>query len=315
MLTRKILIKLVDSIFLMRPLLLLPVWAPFLIGYYKSGIESSRSFIAFIAVTLLGGSVYIINQIYDIDSDRANKKLPILTSGYLSIKWAFAEYIVLSAIAILLFFIVSLWTGILAILGVFLGILYSVPRYSLKDDWFWALILNAFGHGSLIYILGSLTGGHLSFKAILHSLPYFIAYGAVYVLTTIPDIEGDILIGKKTIACVFGVKKAKLIALVLIIIASILGYFIVEQAVYMAGIFALPFLIASYKNPTLLKYGIWISVLMVSIAASVYFPLFFILIIAIIIISTLYYNKRASLAYPFSTKKLKQLFSFSSFFK
>lgn len=302
-----LLIKLIDSIFLLRPLLLLPVWAPFLIGYYKSGNESRYSFLAFLAVSFLGGSVYIINQIYDIETDRVNRKLPILTQGYLSIKWALREYFVLSVLSVLLFFRISTVAGILSLLGVAMGILYSHPRFSLKDRCVWAIILNGVGHGGLIYLLGWSTGRLPNLSAFIRSIPYMISYAAVYIFTTIPDLKGDSEIGKKTIAYVLGVKKSKMLAVALIIIASVLGAIFVEQAVYMAGIFSLPLFLLSLKNDKYIRHGIQVAVIIFSIAASVYFPLFFLLVVFVIFSSIFYYNRRAGLEYPISIDKLKDV--------
>ncbi|MCK4255704.1 hypothetical protein KAX35_02355, partial [candidate division WOR-3 bacterium] len=76
---------LLDFIFLLRPILLIPVWIIFLLGYYRAGgtmLGDSRYLMpGFIVFTLLMGAIYIINQIADIETDRINNKLFILPKG------------------------------------------------------------------------------------------------------------------------------------------------------------------------------------------------------------------------------------------
>jgi len=291
--------KLLDSVFLMRPLLLLPVWSPFLLGYYRSEARSKYSFIAFLGVTCLGGTIYILNQIYDIETDRLNQKLFILPRGLLSTRWAWSEYIILTILTLLFFLRVGVVSAILAFLGIIMGILYSHPRYSLKDRGWWALMLNGVGHGGLIYLLGWTTGKMINGQAILHSLPYIIAFSAVYLLTTIPDIFGDKMSNKNTLAVQLGEKKSKLIAIGLIVVASFLSIFFLEQSIYMSGLFSFPFLILSFKKPDYLQLAIKVAVFVMAIVTSVFFPLFFFLVVLVIIGSRLYYRKRFGLNYPF----------------
>ena len=82
---------------------------------------------------------------------------------------------------------------------------YSVPPLRLKDRPFWGFFVNAFGFGFLIPItVIPNMGAHClaQFNWIL-PLYFFLSIGAIYCVTTLPDIEGDRTTGKKTIAVVF----------------------------------------------------------------------------------------------------------------
>lgn len=82
--------------------------------------------------TLLSGGIFIVNQIYDIESDRVNKKLFLLPEGHVSITEAWVLYYVTTAGALIGAFILSWQLGILFVLGALIGLQYSLPRFNLK---------------------------------------------------------------------------------------------------------------------------------------------------------------------------------------
>ena len=238
-----IIAKVFDHIFFLRPLLLLPIWAPLFLGYTAAG----GSGLEFIVVKLLalgfflGGGIYGLNQIYDIEGDRINKKnLPLslnLVSKHAA--WAITIFCDIAAIA------AGIWTGffpaIFTTIGVVLGVLYSHPKFRFKDHPWLALVLNAIGHGALVYVIGWSAINVLKWEILYRMLPYAVAYAGVYVATTIPDLAGDRLVGKNTLAVAKGEKKASIIALALIGIASIGSIFLKEPAIFLTGLFSAPF--------------------------------------------------------------------------
>jgi 1,4-dihydroxy-2-naphthoate octaprenyltransferase len=96
----------------------------------------------------------------------------------------------MNLVSIIPAFFISLTLGVLFTLGFVLGYIYSSPPLVLKNRPFGGLFSNALGHGSLVFLIGWCANTNLSAKALLYSVPYLLAVGAIYLNITIPDIEG-----------------------------------------------------------------------------------------------------------------------------
>ena len=81
-----------------------------------------------VGLTLVMGSVFIINQTQDIETDRVNSKLFLLANDIISLKAAYVEAIILAMTGLTLGFYVSpmIGFGILTIL-ILSGWLYNYP--------------------------------------------------------------------------------------------------------------------------------------------------------------------------------------------
>jgi hypothetical protein len=87
---------LLDGFFLMRPVVLIPVWGFALFGYcqgYHGSIAElplvwraidTASIVWIMIFSLSVGCVYVLNQIADIDVDNKNCGLPLLANGIVS---------------------------------------------------------------------------------------------------------------------------------------------------------------------------------------------------------------------------------------
>ena len=97
-------LQVIDCFFLLRIALLAPVWTILLVGWI-TGSAGLRPFLwfshtgktnpgQFYVWAALGGfslivaSIYVVNQIVDIESDRINHKLFLLPHNYISIRTA-----------------------------------------------------------------------------------------------------------------------------------------------------------------------------------------------------------------------------------
>jgi 4-hydroxybenzoate polyprenyltransferase len=206
--------KIFDHIFLLRPTLWVPVWTFFLLGVYQGRIVSMerihtpRIALAFILYTLLMGATYILNQIVDIESDRANKKLYLLPEGHIRVSHAWVELVGLFALSWVLAISFSAQFKILLLVSMILGILYSACPFGFKGRPILDLLSNALGYGVLAFSLGWVTVAPFSGATLLHSLPYFFAVGAVFINTTIPDIKGDKSAGEITTGVFLGEIKS-----------------------------------------------------------------------------------------------------------
>jgi 4-hydroxybenzoate polyprenyltransferase len=197
-----------DYFMLLRPTLFLPLWIFFLLGaHYGEGEISLGAVSVFILYTMLMGGVYIFNQIVDRESDRKNKKLFLISDGLIPLKNAYIEMSVLFIIAVFGSFLLGLNIFSAFMISLFFGITYSLPPVETKGKPFLDIIWNATGYGVLAFIVGWLSVAEASIAMFLIAIPYFFAVAAVFVNTTIPDIEGDRGEGKVTTGVFLGKKK------------------------------------------------------------------------------------------------------------
>lgn len=293
----------------MRPTLFVPVWTFFLLGFYKgnllqegySNYQITKPFVlAFILYTLLMGGVYILNQITDIKSDKINKKLYLLPGGYISVKYAYLEMIILFVIAFVLAIPFSRQFKIILLASLALGILYSSQPFKFKARPFIDLLSNSFGYGILAFSLGWVTGNPLSKKTFLFALPYFFAVGAVFINTTIPDIEGDRKANQVTTSIFIGEKKAYLLSTSLLFISLGFSIYLKDWLCGIACLGAMPFFILALlkndlKNCFLsIRIGAPILVILVGIKFLWFIPLLVVLFFGL----KAYYKKRFNIMYP-----------------
>ena len=280
-----------------------PVWTILLLGHHCSslfsGYHNSVGLVFFLISVSIGG-VYILNQIHDIDSDRINKKLFFLADGHISLKNAWLETVLLISAGIIGASIMSFQLGILFILGFLFGYVYSAPPFSLKNRHIWGLLSNALGHGSLTFIIGWSINSTLTLKALLFSVPYLLAVGAVYLNTTLPDIEGDRKAKKITLAVKLGPPRATGLSVIFILSSLFLAWILKDLAFVIAGTLSFPFFFyaALTKRMKQIILSSKMAVLFLTIAAVVFYPWYLILLIAGFLFTRAYYRSRFNMAYP-----------------
>ena len=189
-----------------------------------------------------------------------------------------------------------------------MGILYNKKPYNWKRKpilgWFANSIV-----GGLFFIMGwyivmtSQTIGEIKYfdLSMIESLfPYFLCFSSVSLLTTLPDMKGDVETGDKTFPIVFGKKLTIILSLVLIASAFIFGLIHDDPIASTASIVSLPFFIITairrLEKDVLraIRYPIFI---LNFFALAVYPWLFFPLVITFYI-SKYYYWHRFELYYP-----------------
>ncbi len=152
---------------------------------------SSKFWYGFLATTFISAYIYVLNQIYDRESDRLNRKLFLIADGYISV----GEAYVFALLLMLLSFVFGALVGkvflILLALGAVVGTLYSLPPFRFKGRPFLDMLSNALGYAILNVAAGYVSGGGGIYEGIRATLPYFFAVSALYLNTTVPDIPGD----------------------------------------------------------------------------------------------------------------------------
>lgn len=296
-------LKYLDYIFLIRPVLMPPVWTIVLLAHWRSAQfagESNLPGLAILLVTFLVGGVYVLNQIFDTESDQLNQKLFFLAKGIISLRSAYCELAILNLIAIAPAFLISIQLGFLFVLGAIFGLIYSAPPLALKNKPIGGFILNALAHGNLAFLIGWSMNSSLSTEALLFSLPYMFAVAAIYLNTTVPDADGDRKAGKTTFSVRWGREAAVVLASILVAAAVILSVMVKDTPFLIASALCFPFFVFSafVRKERAIIITTKVSILFLSIAAGIFYPWYFAVLIAGFAGTRLYYRSRFNLDYP-----------------
>lgn len=311
------LLKPLDYIFVLRPTLFLPVWTVFLAGFFvqqKFGVaatigtayneastsQSKNLLLVGLFLTLLMGAVFILNQIKDRNTDQKNQKLFLIAHNHLTPKAALIEALVLIAAAVVFAFNFSTNMGclFLIILGT-TGILYSFKPFSWKDRPFLGLLTNITG-AFLIFGGGWIIDGALTQRLLLHALPYACAVAAVYLFTTLPDVEGDASSEKVTFGVKYGFKATIYFGLFFEIIALISSLKLNDEIIFYPAFFSLPFFIwaaVTLRIREVLR-AIKYSILLLSLTVCIKLPLYLLILAGVFFSSKIYYKLRFGMDYP-----------------
>ncbi|MDR0304874.1 MAG: UbiA family prenyltransferase [Chitinispirillales bacterium] len=325
MAVKKITIFILDLIFLIRPTLLVPVWTILFLGCItaqeRSFFDISLNFFSpfskmFLSFTAVVGWIYIVNQIADRESDKINNKLFILSHNHIPVRFAWIE-----AIVLLVFSLLSAWFWLdfvcflIILFAAILGFLYNCPPLKLKDTAWNGFFANWFGHGVLTYYAGWYIG-QISFAdgvdfsqipgfpaiGFLYALSAGFANGAVYLTSTISDMEGDKRVNKRTFAVAYGVKNTAFLA-TLCVVVSFLTAFLIPYSFWIMAIPAglcIPLFFSLYKSQKIdLAFKTFrYPVVILSIMTALFVPVYAVLVFAVVILSRIYYKKRFNLEYP-----------------
>lgn len=295
-----------DRLFLMRPTLLVPTWTFLLLGNYHSFpqapkfIPDSKVILAFLSYTMLLAGIYILNQIYDRESDRLNRKLFLIPEGHVRVRSAVLQMILLIGLSLILSgFFSRVFIGFIAI-SVILGILYSTPPFKLKGRPLFDMMANSVGYGLLNFGIGWLATRNFSIRALELSLPYMFAVAAVYVNTTIMDISGDRKTGDITTGVWLGARRAGYLSMALLAIALLISILVKNYVCLLASCITLPLFILAAKRTdlksTVISLRLGAPVLVV--ITSCLYPLFAGILIAGFFLTRWYYQDRFGVVYP-----------------
>jgi 4-hydroxybenzoate polyprenyltransferase len=322
---KKYLTKILDCFFLLRIPLLAPVWTILILGWVTGNRECRPGgsfadaagaggsggvlWLALVGFSLLVASIYVVNQIVDIESDRINHKLFLLPQGIISIPLATALAIICCAAGLGISFAFPVSIRIVFGLSLVLGVLYNLPPVTLKNHALGGVIANSLGHGMLTYLVGWYAA-HWCFGAgpvdhvrgILSALSPGFANAAVFLATTIPDAAGDHATGKRTFCVAYGEKTTAISAALLCLLAlgsALLMEFnrwimIVPSALSLVlfGMFAF------HTNRELAFKSFKWPVFLLTASVAVMVPVYGVLILITFFGSRLYYRRRFGIEYP-----------------
>jgi geranylgeranylglycerol-phosphate geranylgeranyltransferase len=169
-------------------------------GSVKAGIYILTAFSA--AVTAAAGNV--INDIYDIDTDKINRPGRPLASGRVSVQAATILYINLVFISLITAFYINIYAVIVVSAVNVILRLYStnLKRVPLAGNMAVAIITG------LVFIYGGIAAGNLK-NAFVPAIFAFLINFIREILKDIEDIKGDAASGMRTFPVVAGIKQAK----------------------------------------------------------------------------------------------------------
>jgi 4-hydroxybenzoate polyprenyltransferase len=298
-----------DYLFILRPLILIPCWDFLLIGGFlarQRGGFSQEIILGLIIYTALMGGVYILNQIMDIETDRINKKLFLLSAGYVPVWAAYLEMVLLWAAALIL----SLRFGpvffVFIALSLVMGIVYSLRPIKLKGRPILDTLANGVGYGVINFAVGWLLCRDFTWIMFLRFLPYFLGISAVFINTTIVDLEGDERSGELTTAVLLGPGLAYLVSSLLMTGAAIAAALLKDLVCLTPVLGSLPFFIycaIHYKTKnrvdrrsTIISFRL--PGMIFTLVTIVLYPPYLPFLIIILLGMRIYYKKRFGLSYP-----------------
>lgn len=307
-----LLLRLLDFVFLTRPILFFPGWATLLAGYMTArGLTGDAAYFRPIwwdgplaagmgAFALVMGATFVLNQLCDIDSDRRNNKLFLLGEGMISERQGYAETVLLLAAGLTIGWALNMpFLAALVVFAVLTGWAYNYPPLTLKSRPLGGLIANM-GMGWLAFVLGWLAGEGPSPALLWASLPYLAFNTALYLLTTMPDVEGDRSTGKITFPIRFGDRLTLWLHAALGGAALAGGIWQGDGLIMMVSAATFPLMVRAALQGrraavlVAVKYGIFF----LSLGVAIKFPGFFGIMVAAFLLTRYYYRRRFNFDYP-----------------
>jgi len=127
-----------------------------------------------------------------------------------------------------------------------------------------------------------------------------LAFGAVALLTTIPDMTGDAQTGKRTFALSFGVGRTTAAAAALCAAAASAAHSSADPLIFWPALLSTPiFIFAAFKPVN--KYivlSIKFAIFSLSAAVGLVFPWYLVLMTVYYFFARWYYKRRFNLNYP-----------------
>jgi 4-hydroxybenzoate polyprenyltransferase len=307
-------LKGLDYFFVLRPMLFFPGWSTMLAGYFSVLTFQSLRFgvlpgkelwvvipALFLSFAALMGSTFILNQLRDVDSDRENHKLFLISDGFISPGAAVTEAVILAVLAFITGFLISLQILILyLIFFVLTGLCYNFYPCRMKDSPWKSLIANAL-MGWLAFAIGWAASHPWDWQVVLiDALPYLLINTALYLFTTLPDVEGDRVSNKNTFAVTAGVGPVITAAFVLFSIgalATIINSDLLAGFIYLAS---MPFFLAAVTRravPEAVR-ATKFTILFFAVAVCSQMAVYFLLMLGGFFATRFYFRHRFNFDYP-----------------
>jgi chlorophyll synthase len=200
-----------------------------------------------------------INDYYDRDLDAINDPDRPIPAGLISLNEARFNWGFLAAatIGIALIFGKPLIV-VLALIGLFLSVIYSMPPIKLKKNYWLGPPAVGLGYISVSWMIGHLIFAPLTWESVIVAvLNGGIAAGLLF-LNDIKSVEGDRELGLKSLPVALGMQRALLVAYatmngfqaLLMLLAFVWGQFWVGIFILFALVAPIPNQVMLYRSPS-----------------------------------------------------------------
>lgn len=312
---KKVLLRLGDFLFVMRPLILIPAWSFYLLGAAAGNRQSPHAdtpaslYYGFACLTAILVTAYLLNQIFDLESDRRNRKGHFLTLGIFKVRTVLLMTVAAFLVASHLFRSVDAAQRAPLVLALALSLAYSLPPLRLVARPILDLLANALGYGGIAYVTGYVAYDASIAGAAVLALPYVFLVGATFLHTTILDIDGDRNTDKTTTSVLIGVRASAVLACVLAgagLLLAVLSAYRTYAETSPPLILAVGFVVFCYAAFRISRTtvtsassnAVQAATAVVTIVAAVAWPTYLALLVPIIVAARFYYRARFGLSYP-----------------
>jgi 4-hydroxybenzoate polyprenyltransferase len=309
-------------VFVLRPLILVPAWSFYALGAHSAPDVVLATVLAdtgFWCLSAVLACAYVLNQIFDRESDALNDKGHYLTRGLFGMRTMVAIALACFVAASLLYQRVAPAQQVPLILAFLLATTYSLPPLRFCARPYFDLAANALGYGGLAFVIGATGHGEQFADAWRNGIPWVFLVGATFLHTTILDVDGDAASGKRTTTVAVGVRVSAWIAVLLatgavgdaafsfvergtrafpvvVTLGGFLGFvtaaLLVERALRLGPVARR----AARARASSLAVQ-WVTAI-VALTAVLRDPLMLLLLLPIVVAARAYYRARFGLAYP-----------------
>ena len=195
----------------------------FLLGCILFDLPQIERFIVImVAFLLVTSAIFILNQYFDYENDRANnlkKDLPI-ASGEVAPRTALTLFFVFTSVSLTSAFLTDISVFLLLLAFMLLGIGYSMPPVCFKNRAGLDVIVCGVGAGILPFLIGVQTVPLLTLEfefpwivrryqdVLFAALPIFLIQCAGQIYQVVGDYNADALAKINTFAVKYGIKTA-----------------------------------------------------------------------------------------------------------
>tara|TARA_Y100000994_G_scaffold245349_1_gene246808 strand:- start:150 stop:1145 length:996 start_codon:yes stop_codon:yes gene_type:complete len=312
----KKIVPLLDVIMVARLSYLFGVWAMVCIGMYigdlinnsvdiNSTTLSIPTSILFLGISFICASIFIANQIHDLEVDKINNKA-IIIDNFITIDFSKKILFFLLPIGFLLIIFIDFLVFLpMFLLYLICGMLFTNQNFNFKQNIFmnflfyialaFLLILSG-----LIYSRNDMSIISLFSLSLKFIFLFLLIYGAVVLAINILDQEGDRQNNRITIPQNIGVRFTSIIAFLMCLFSFFIGLYLKEPLSVVCSISSIPFflyLIFRGKEKDVIR-SIRYPILLINFYLFMIYPLLFYPIVITYYISKYYYWHRFSLHYP-----------------
>jgi chlorophyll/bacteriochlorophyll a synthase len=237
-----------------------PMWA-YACGVVSSGVSLlDHWLVAFAGVLLAGplicGTSQAVNDWFDRHVDAINEPNRPIPSGRVPGQWGLGIAIVWSILSLLVAALLGPWVMLAGIIGLALAWIYSAPPLRLKQNGWWGNAAVGLCYEGLPWftaaaaLAGTLPDSRVLWLAALYSIG---AHG-IMTLNDFKSVEGDTVMGIRSLPVQLGVDKAARLACVVMAVpqVAVIALLLVWGSPYHAALVAVMLVIQLFLMSTLL---------------------------------------------------------------